>query len=457
MIKLATLEPSTMKPLTKAAVSLLILFLSGLSSSAMAQKSLAQLPASERQLIAIKVTGSKRFSEDAIAAESGLQLSTAVTDDDFKRAARHLGDTGAFSDIGYKFSYSSAGTKLEFQVTDAERFVPARFEDFVWFTDEEMRHRIKEHIPLFNGDLPLSGRMPEEVSDVLQAMLVENAIPGHVEYIRASKADGPIEAIQYSVSDVVIRVRNINFTGAGDAEMAALQAAAQRLPEHLYSRTRMDLLVQRQLLPVYYARGYLKAAFGPPQPKPIKEAAPEEDGPRNQTFVDVTFAVTPGRQYRLKAVEWSGNHEFPTQQLQKMVHAEPGQPVNTVRLSENLRDIQTLYGSRGFLKAAIKPDAQFDEATATVNLRLDVKEDFAYHMGELEFRGLDNSLAAKLRNAWRLRPGEVYDATYLSEYLPAAQKLLPPNLDWDVTPHVTANVREKTVDVDLIYSAKAPK
>jgi hypothetical protein len=41
--------------------------------------------------------------------------------------------------------------------------------------------------------------------------------------------------------------------------------------------------------------------------------------------------------------------------------------------------------------------------------------------------------------------------------LPSAQKLLPVNLDWDVTPHVTANVREKTVDVDLIYSAKAPK
>lgn len=457
MIEPAMIEPSTQKPLTKAGVSLMILLLCGLSSPAIAQKSLSQLPASERQLIAIKVTGSKRFSEEAVAAESGLQLNTTVTDDDFKRAARHLGDTGAFTDIGYKFSYSSAGTKLELQVTDADKFVPARFEDFVWFTDEEMRHRIKDHIPLYDGELPLSGRMPAEVSDVLQAMLVENAIPGHVEYLRASKAGGPIEAIQYSVSDVVIRVRNITFTGPGDAELPALETAAQRLPERQYSRTRMDLLVQRQLLPVYFARGYLKAAFGPPQPKPIKDAAPEEDGPRNQTFVDVAFAVTPGTQYRLKAIEWSGNHEFPTEQLQKMVHAELGQPVNTVRLSENLRDIQTLYGSRGFLKAAIKPEAQFDDAGATATIRIDVKEDFAYHMGELEFRGLDNSLAAKLRNLWKIRPGEVYDATYLSEYLAAAQKLLPPALDWDVTPHVTANVREKTVDVDLIYAAKAPK
>jgi hypothetical protein len=78
-------------------------------------------------------------------------------------------------------------------------------------------------------------------------------------------------------------------------------------------------------------------------------------------------------------------------------------------------------------------------------------------MGDLEFRGLDNSLSAKLRSAWKLRQGEVYDASYLAEFLPIAQKLLPTGFDWDVTSHATANVHDKTVDVDLIYSVKAPK
>jgi outer membrane protein assembly factor BamA len=109
------------------------------------------------------------------------------------------------------------------------------------------------------------------------------------------------------------------------------------------------------------------------------------------------------------------------------------------------------------LKATIKPEAQFDDASGTAAIHMDVKEDSVYHMGELEFRGLDNSLTAKLRSVWKIRAGEVYDATYLSDYLPVAQKLLPANLDWEVSPHVTANIREKTVDVDLIYSVKAPK
>jgi hypothetical protein len=35
--------------------------------------------------------------------------------------------------------------------------------------------------------------------------------------------------------------------------------------------------------------------------------------------------------------------------------------------------------------------------------------------------------------------------------------LLPVNFDWDVASHVTANLRDKSVDVDLIYTVKAPK
>ena len=419
---------------------------------------LDQRPASERTLISIKVTGSKRYSEAAIAAAAGLQLGTPVTDDDFKKAARHLGDTGLFTDVAYHFSYSSQGTKLEFEVTDVSKFVPAHFEDFVWFSDEELMKRIREHAPLFDGQLPLSGRLPDEVGDVLQAMLVENAIPGHVEYVRAGKPDGPVESIDYHVTDVLIRVRKIQFTGAGDAETPALEDAADRLPDHEYSRTRLAQLVQRQLLPVYYERGYLKAAFGEPQPKVVKlPSAENDDGPRNLTVVDVTFPVTPGVQYKLKSLEWSGNREFPSETLQKMIRVSPGQPANTVRLADNLKDVQKLYGSHGMITASIKSEAAFDDAAATVEIRLDVKEGFVYHMGELQYRGLDNSLTAKLRAAWKLRPGDVYDSTYLSDYLPAAHKLLPANLDWEVQSHVTANVREKTVDIDLIYAVKAPK
>jgi len=447
--------------MTKAASRILFLvLLSGARVPAQSPKPLTQMPASARQLIEIKATGSKRFPEAAIVASTGLQLGPNVTEDDFKRAAVHLGDTGAFTDVAYSFSYTFSGTKVEFHVTDATKFVPARFEDFVWFSDAELLRRIRGSVPLFDGELPASGGLADQVSDILQAMLVEKAIPGHVNYVRTGKSDGPVESIDYSVSDVLIRVRNIDFTGVGDAERAPLETAAEAFSNREYSRSRLDAFVQHQLLPVFHARGYLKAASGEPQPKvvqlPSADAGEVAEGPAHQTVVDVTFAVTPGEVYKLASLEWSGNHEFPTDALAKMVRAEIGQPANTVRLADDLKSVQKLYGSRGFITAGIKANAQYDDAAGTVAIVLDVKEGPVFRMGDLEFRGLDNSLTTKLRNIWKIRQGDVFDSTYLDQYLPEAHKLLPSRLDWSVDSHVTANIADKTVDVDLIYTVKAP-
>lgn len=428
----------------------------GMPLLAQSQKPLSQMPASARNLIAIKVVGTKRFSEQDVAAATGLQMGAPVDDDDFKKAARRLGDMGVFTDIAYSYSYSPAGTKLEFKVVDVDKFVPVRFEDFVWFSDEELMRRIKEHSPLFDGQLPLSGNLPGEVSDVLQAMLVERSVPGHVEYVRSGPSDGPVDSIVYSVTDVPIQIRNVEFNGAGQSEIPALKEASRRVFDREYSRSILNSLVQHQLLPVFLSRGYLKATFGPPQPKVVKQPSEKSDDTvQNLTIVDVIFDITPGQQYKLKALEWSGNQEFPTDVLQKMVHAQVGQPANSPRMYDDLKEVQRVYGSRGYVAAAVKVEASFDDATSAVVMRLEVQEGPVYHMGELEFRGLDNSLTAKLRNEWKLRPGDVYDAGYLAEYLPGARKLLPSNFDWDVSSHVTANVREKTVDVDLIYAVKA--
>jgi outer membrane protein assembly factor BamA len=414
------------------------------------------IPATSYKLIAVKVTGTKRFTQQEVATASGLPVGTVAHEDDFRKAAKQLGESGAFSNIAFTFSYSSDGTKLEFQVTDADKFVPARFTDFVWFTDEELRRKVHERVPLFNGELPAVGRLPDEVSDVLQALLVEDGIPGHVEYSRKNDKSEHLEAIDYSVAGVSVRIRQLEFPGAGARELAALQTAGERLSDREYSREFVNSFIERGVLPIYHERGYLKAACAPPEPKVIKSPEAHADG-QQATFVDVTFQVTPGMQYKLTGIEWSGNKEIPSETLQPLIHAKTGQPANLVQLEDDLKTVRELYGSRGYILSSVKVEARFDDSAGTVALHLAVDEGAVYRMGELEFRGIDNSLTARLRAAWKIRSGEVYDATYLKQFLPLARKLLPANLDWEVDPHVTAITRDKTVDVDLQYTAKAPQ
>lgn len=415
------------------------------------------IPASDSKLIDIKVTGSKRFTQDEVAAASGLPLGATVDEEQFRKAVRQLGETGAFSAISYTFTYSSAGTKLAFQVTDANKFVPAHFYDFVWFPDKELLQKVHERAPLFNGELPTTGRLPDQVSDILQALLVENSVPGQVEFLRTGTG-GRTEAIDYAVANVTIRIHHVEFPGAGASELPLLQAAAERLSARDYSRALLTSFIDHALLPIYHERGYLKAACASPQPKVVRPAASEAGDDKNPvTFVDVTFPVTPGLQYKLAGWNWSGNKEIPSDTLQPLLQAKTGQPANTVRLDDDLLTVQQLYGSRGLVTATIKVNAIFDDVATTVTYQLTVIEGPVYRMGELEFRGIDNDLTARLRAAWKLRSGDVYDSTYLKQFLPQARKLLPPTIDWEVTPHVTAIQRDKTVDVDLQYTAKAPQ
>jgi outer membrane protein insertion porin family len=416
------------------------------------------IPAADSQLIEVKVTGSKRFTQTEVADACGLPLGTTVEEESFRKAARQLGESGAFNDIAYTFSYSSAGTKLTFQVKDADKFVPAHFLDFVWFSDQELIQKLHARVPLFNGELPISGRLPDQVSDILQALLVEGAIPGHVQYQRSPGPNGQLASFEYVVADVIIRIHQVDFTGAGASELPRLQAAAEKLSGRDYYRALLTAFDEHAVLTLYHERGYLKASCAPQQPRLFKNATPDTvDDKQAITLLDITIAVTPGAQYKVTGWNWSGNANIPTENLQSLVRAKIGEPANTVQLAADLRGVQHLYGSRGYVTAAVKADAQFDDATGAVAYELVVTEGSVYHMGELEFRGIDNGLTAKLRAAWKIRPGDVYDATYLNEFLPQARKLLPSTIDWEVSPHVTAMAKDKTVDVDLQYTAKAPQ
>jgi outer membrane protein assembly factor BamA len=441
------------------AVLLLSLMYSAASSPAQtASHHAGSTPPSSYKLISVKAIGSKRFTQQEIATASGLPVGTVAHEEDFQKAARQLGESGAFSNIDYSYSYSGEGTELQFKVTDADKFVPVHFTDFVWFSENDLIRRLHERIPLFDGELPISGKLPGQVSDVLQALLDENGVPGQVQYAGTQDKNGKVESIDYNVVGVSIRIHHADFPGAGAPELSLLQAAAEKLTGREYSRPYMNNFSQNSILPIYRERGYLRVSCAPAEPKVVKLAPSESNGNgQPPTFVDITFPVTPGIRYKVTGWDWSRNKVIATSELQPLIQAKVGQVANMEQLHDDLRVVQRLYGSHGYILASVRANAEFNDAAGTVSYHLVVDEGSLFRMGDLEFRGLDNNLTAKLRNAWKIRPGDVYDVTYLQEYLELARKLLPASLDWEVSSHVTAMARDKTVDVDLQYTAKAPR
>ena len=431
----------------RPALILLLLLASYTSLTGQTRKrSAAKAVPANFKLQSVKVAGSRRYKPEDVVAATGLQMEQPVADDDFKRATQRLGETGAFSNVAYTYEYSGPEATLELQVTDADQFVPARFDNFVWLPEQELRARLHRLTPLFNGELPLSGNLPDQVSDDLQAFLTENNLAGRVTYLKAGIENGPVEAIVFSVSDVDVRIREVAFSGAGEGELPALQTAAERLEGEEFSRAALEELVEKYLLPVYRSRGYLKATISDPQTKVGQSDV-------KQTEVNVTFRVDPGRQYQLADIQLVGAKVIPAENLREQIRLQAGKPANAVRLEKDLAAIVKLYGTHGYMAASIHPTPVLDDAAATVSYRITVQEGEQYHMGDLDIRGLDSRSTDRLQLKWKLHPGDAYDSSYAGQFAEEARSQLAG--EWDVTVHETPDAKEKTVDVTLRFDRKS--
>ena len=403
-------------------------------------------PPASFKLVSATASGSKRYTAEEIVAASGLQVGQNVSEDDFKDATQRLGETGAFSSVQYGYKYSAEGAKLELQVSDTEQLIPVRLENFVWFSDAELLAKLHERVPLFSDKLPPTDHLADQVMDALQAILIEHTVPGRVDYLRYAAGDGPSEAYVFSVSGPRIQIHDVEFTGVGP-ELPALKAASRQLQGEEYLRSTIRQQADKELLPVYLARGYLQAALSDPQAK-IAQENPDE------TNVDITFAVAPGLQYKVSEIRLSGCKSFSADELRPLIHQLIGEPANLVRLADDLEAIKKLYGTRGYMAVAIQSKPLLEDAQRTAIYQITIDEGAVYHMGELDVHLPDSHIRSLVQAKWSLREGQTYDSSYAGRFLDEAFKSLDLLREWNVAVQESPDPRDKTVDVTLRFELK---
>src|SRR5579871_699649 len=139
---------------------------------------LAQAPAAAQAPLSaviaeIHATGSSHYNDAQIADAAGLKVGDRVSRDDLQAAANRLGQLGVFSRVNYRYT-PLKGTKdrvtLEFQLEDGP-VVPVTFDNFPWFSDEELSAAIREQIPFFDGSAPRDGAILDTITAVLSNQL----------------------------------------------------------------------------------------------------------------------------------------------------------------------------------------------------------------------------------------------------------------------------------------------
>jgi outer membrane protein assembly factor BamA len=388
-------------------------------------------------LARVVVSGSQRYSQDDLLLATGLKIDSQVTPEDLQNAANRLGNSGAFSSVQYLFKAVTGvrAVEADFQVVDADKFLPAAFENFVWFSEGELLAAVHQDVPLFNGQLPASGVMSDEVSAALVKLLAAKGLPREVTYMLAAEVGRLPTVYKFKVLNANLAIKDVTVAGAARLPPDLLARTIAPLRNVAYLRSDVVKLLEKNLVPLYRQHGFLKFAIVDVKPRL---------GDKDQVQVEVS--VNEGGQYRLNGFTWSGNTLVPGDELSKRITLNSGEPVNALQLDRNLAQVRKLFGKFGHEGVVINAVPEF--ADGTVTYRLEVKEGELYHMGKVEIEGIDAEQAHKLMQGWKLGEGEPYDNTYVNQFL-AHTVLKIPGHKWEWMTFEQIDEAQKTVNVRL--------
>ena len=98
------------------------------------------------------------------------------------QAAERLGQSGLFKSLGFRYVTKGDVISVTFEFEEADSIVPVTFDNFVWFTDDEVRAAVRDAVPTFDGVVPPADGVPDLISGALQALLKGRGIPGRIQF-----------------------------------------------------------------------------------------------------------------------------------------------------------------------------------------------------------------------------------------------------------------------------------
>jgi outer membrane protein insertion porin family len=359
----------------------------------------------------IRFDGLKSLTQAQAAPLSGLQVGQQAGRDELQAAANDLVQYGLFAKVKYNFQTRTDGIVVTFHVEEAPR-LPAYFDNLPWFADSELNDAIRQKLPFYQGTLPGAGTIVDQAADAIAAFLVAHGLQAAIEHqVLANPIDeGSVQ--EFHIEGAPLQIASLQFS---DATLNSSRLVQQHLAEILgkpYSRMTIDVFLTEQVRPIFLRQGRLRAKLGPPEVRLT--------GNPNQKFPDkipVFVPVDGGAIYSWRGVEWKGNSVLSSITLTGDLSMIVGEPVDGVNLEGGWDRVRERYAHLGYLDAKLDPAMVYNDQARTLSCEVRIDEGSPYQFGVLTITGLSVSAEKRLREAWPVAQGAVFDKIIFEQFL----------------------------------------
>lgn len=361
----------------------------------------------------VEFVGQKRLTISQLTALSELKIGQVVDAGIFDAAAGKLLQSGLLRKLSYRVRSAKGRATITFVLEEAAANLPVVFENFVWFTEEELASAIRADVPFFNGTAPAAGETLDKITAALQRLLDQRKIIGRVEAI--PNLSGEKFQLVLSVKGARVPVCSIHFPGAKVVPEAELIKASQPILKAEYSQKDIAAFPQTSLMPLYRRLGHLRAEFQTP-------TTVFESSAQCPSGVVVTIPVEEGAAFTWGRSEWNGNDKLTVDELATALGMNPGELADGLKIDNGLKQVRLAYARRGHITAQVKESFDVEPRSSQVNYKFFINEGPRYFMDQLIINGISQADADQLRSKWKLGANTVFDETYIEEF---RQTVLP--------------------------------
>lgn len=366
------------------------------------------LTAQTFKLPAISFTGASAYPQADLLKVLNLHAGDVATQAELQTAAQRLNDTGLFADIHYQSD--PRGLVFTLKPMPASQLVPAHFNNFVWWTPEQLNTALKSRIPLYTGQVPLAGNMQDAITAALKAMVAEKGVTANVVAIPNVPLGGTATAVSFAIDTPQVLIHSLTFAQASPAMQPKLEDAIKHETGQPFDQSETRSIITDQLSNIYHDAGYLDATLTGltyPQPAITPDAI----------NLDLTASINEGEPYHVSSLIWAGSELMSAADFNHSAVLKPEDIASQHALKQSLQPLAHAYYTKGFQDAKIQATAAFDHATHHVAYTVHVVPGEQYRFHNIKVLGLSAEQQKEFDSAWKMHPGDFYDVDYLTSFL----------------------------------------
>lgn len=396
----------------------------------------------------VTIKGNSRYTTDQIVEALGLKTGQPVAAAGIESARLKLQSTELFNSVSDAFRYSAGnppGYDITFTVAENEQVFPMRFER-LGVPSAGIQRCLKEHIPLYSDQIPGTEGVLKLYRQTAQVCLADAKSPVKVK-TTISNDDPKQLAVLFAPDGPVVTISQVSVTGNEAIDTGTILRAVNQVAIGVpLSDTRLQLILDGTIKPLYAAKGYAAVTF----PKVETEPSKTDSG------VIVRVQIKDGPVFKFGSIRFHGTG-MDQDEVRANIGFKPGQQYNGRQVDDFRLWLVHNLRRKGMLDTSVLFDTKVDDSRRAVDVTYTVEPGSLYSFAKLDIQGLDINSSPVVERLWGEKPGKPFNPDYPDFFLKRVEEQsLFDNLG-NTSSDYTADPATHTVTVHLYFKGGKSK